>query len=117
DMERFAIDMKLQGEAMKSFDVEMQKMEFDAKKMEHDMKLMEGDLKELERKTEAFEKEFQQELVKDGYLKKGDALKDIRLTDDDITVNGQKIKEADLPKYRAIRKKHFHKSDQYFRIE
>lgn len=117
DMERFAIDMKLQGEAMKNFDVEMQKMEFDAKKMEHDMKLMEGDLKELERKTEAFEKEFQQELVKDGYLKKGDVLKDIRLTDDDITVNGQKIKEADLPKYRAIRKKHFHKGDQYFRIE
>lgn len=52
-----------------------------------------------------FPKEFNDELVKDGYLKKDEEIKNIEINNDVIKVNGKQIKDSDQKKYNDILKK------------
>lgn len=59
---------------------------------------------DMKRTNEGFTAEFSKMLAEDGYIKKGEKLKEININDDGktFTVNGHKIKEKDAVKYRAL---------------
>jgi bla regulator protein blaR1 len=72
------------------------------------LKVLERDLKQIEDNLRAMEKELQQELVKDGYIDKADKVKTLKWDDNgNLEVNGNKIKESDQKKYKALRDKYF----------
>ena len=68
---------------------------------------------QVARKTEAFMAEFKEELVKDGYLKEGEVLKELSFKDDEVLVNGQKVKKKDAEKYNQMREKHLGKDAKF----
>ncbi len=45
-------------------------------------------------------KSLEKELIKDGYLKKGDKIKKLIKTEDSLKINGKKIKDKDKEKYK-----------------
>ena len=54
----------------------------------------------------SFEKQITEQLVKDGYLSKDDAIKTINWKGDGLEINGKKIKQADMPKYDELHRKY-----------
>ena len=52
---------------------------------------------------EAYLEAMQDELVRDGYLDKNERIKSLHWTDDDLEVNGKKVKAKDAKKYRKMR--------------
>ena len=69
----------------------------------------------LEENMESFNQELAEQLIKDGYLKAGEKVKNISWDDDgEIEINGKKIKDADRDKYDRIHDRHF-KSSGHFR--
>jgi hypothetical protein len=86
--------------------------------LEFKMKEQEGHLKSLERKMKSFEKELTEQLVKDGYLGKGDKINSINWEKDgSIKVNGKKIKDADQQKYNDLHKKYFKEGGRFGLVE
>jgi bla regulator protein BlaR1 len=72
------------------------------------MKELEVNMKKMEANMHAFEKELHETLIKDGYLKKDEKIKNIHWKNNgDIEINDISIKAADLPKYRALHDKYF----------
>lgn len=61
-------------------------------------------LEDLNQRNEQLTAELTKMLAEDGYIKKGDKLKEMNISDDGatISINGHKIKEKDAPKYRAL---------------
>jgi|GEM_PF-944647 len=66
-------------------------------------------MKDLELNMKKFEKELQdahlkveREAVRDGYLKKDEKINSININDDHIEINGKKIKDADVKRYREL---------------
>jgi bla regulator protein BlaR1 len=66
--------------------------------MHHDEML----LRQSEEALHEYEKALVEQLIEDGYLEKGESLGDLRIHNDEITVNGKKIKEKDAKKYKDI---------------
>jgi hypothetical protein len=92
-------------EQMKNFSEQMERWsEENAKTFEQ----LEKSLQELEHHGGVFDKEFRDELVKDGYLNNEEDLKSIEINDDVMKVNGKEIKQSDLKKYRELIKKNSH---------
>jgi beta-lactamase regulating signal transducer with metallopeptidase domain len=70
----------------------------------------------LRKKDEALRKEHQkferyhtalkEQLIKDGYVKKGDDTFEIHESDTEMTVNGKKVKDKDFAEYRKLRKEY-----------
>jgi bla regulator protein BlaR1 len=82
------------------------------------MKEMEVDMKALERKTQFFEKELKEELVKDGYLKKDDKINTINLREDGpMEINGVSVKEVHREKYNQLHNKYFKQRGNYRYVE
>jgi bla regulator protein BlaR1 len=77
------------------------------KAIEHQLHEMNKNLKAMENSRQAFEKNLTEELIKDGYFKKNEKLKNIYWNDDTIKINGKKIKDKDMKKYRDLNEKHF----------
>ena len=50
-----------------------------------------------------YEDAIVEQLVKDGYLEKGEKIDELQIRNDEITINGKKIKEKDRKKYQEIR--------------
>src|SRR5690606_30032872 len=59
----------------------------------------------VRKKHEAFKDALKSELIRDGYLDKDEPLRSIRWTNDDMEVNGMKVKPKDAKKYRKLNKK------------
>lgn len=76
------------------------------REMEKNMKIMEEDMKVMERKQKALEKELTTELIKDRYLGAEEKINSIQVTDDNIEINGKKIKASDQKKYKELFKKY-----------
>jgi len=86
------------------------------KKMEEKMKLAEEQMKKVEENMKRFEKELKEELVRDGYIKKEEKIKNLEWNDSgDIEVNGKKIKESDKAKYNDLHRKFFKEHGGHFR--
>lgn len=65
-------------------------------------------VQKIEKNLKQFESEIKELLVKDGYIKSDEALKDIVFNPSgEISINGKKIKESDKKKYTDIHKKYF----------
>lgn len=72
-----------------------------------DLAQLEGNMNVLHDNVEIFEGELKEMLIKDGYLKAGDKINNISWSDDEIEVNGKKIKDADAKKYHEKHDKLF----------
>jgi beta-lactamase regulating signal transducer with metallopeptidase domain len=97
--------LAMQEKNMKRWNEDMQRWEEVHAKQ---MKELEANMKVLEKNMKQFEEELQQQLIKDGYLKKGDKIKNLNWNDDGtIEINGKEIKPADKEKYQKLHKKYF----------
>jgi bla regulator protein blaR1 len=115
DMAEHALAMQEHAHAFKEQEKSMRKFEEDMKKWEEQnserLKEMEKNLKIQEEKMRSFEKEMKEELVRDGYVKTSEEIEYMQWDDDgDIKINGKKIKESDLGKYKKLHEKHFGKN-------
>jgi bla regulator protein BlaR1 len=110
-MERHQEAMERHREAevhQKMAAIEHDKMATHMKKVEEEMARVGEKMKELEKNLKAFQEEVTVQLVKDGYLKKGEKIESMNWDDDGtIKINGKEIQEKDMAKYREIHKKHF----------
>jgi bla regulator protein BlaR1 len=70
------------------------------------MRIDELMLRENEQALHKYENAVIEQLIQDGYLKKGEKLNDLQIHDDEITVNGKKVKEKDVKKYKDISDKY-----------
>jgi beta-lactamase regulating signal transducer with metallopeptidase domain len=91
-----------QGESFKSMELAM------ADQRDH-MKKLEVEMQATQEKLQAFEKEIKEELVKDGYVKKGEKIENIRWNGDaeSMEVNGNEIKSEHREKYKTLHRKYF----------
>jgi hypothetical protein len=78
------------------------------------MAYLERDMKELEAEMKVFEKTLREQLRKDGYISTKEEIKDFKWDENgDFSVNGKKIKEADIKKYQDLHKKYFKRRPVY----
>lgn len=108
-MERAAEAMEAQREAMEQI-----KFNMDDWQKDHDvrMKELDANLKKMEENMRRFEAELVEQLIKDGYVKKGEKIDHICWKQDGtVEINDIKIKDSDLPKYRKLQEKYFDHDD------
>ena len=71
----------------------------------------------MEQRIKAFESEMMEQLVREGYIKSTDKIETMQWNDNgEIQVNGKKIKDADVAKYKELHDKYFEKEND-FRFE
>jgi bla regulator protein BlaR1 len=124
--ESMAADLELTEEAMAAHEVALAEMNEQHGLQQHQLAQIEQELAvmqmasadqmaqlqievgQMERELAAFEEKLVTQLVKDGYLTKGEEVKNISWDDDgEIEVNGKKIREADKKKYHELHRKYF----------
>ena len=105
-MEEFAAQMEQheevwaqQEEAMKNFEQQIERW---SEENEKQFKQLDEQFKALEDSRMVFEKEFRDQLVKDGYLKEDEDIKSIEINNESIKINDKNIKDSDLKKYREL---------------
>ena len=85
-----------------------QNMENQFRYIEKQREDVETQIKVMEENMAHFEKDLQVQLIKDGYLKSDEKVKNIHWdSDGDLEVNDIKIKESDRAKYQEIHDKYF----------
>lgn len=103
--------MAAQQENMSRWSEDMQRWE---KEHAQQMERTEKEMKALEENMKKFEVELGKELVKDGYIKKDEKVKDINWSDKGtIKINGKKIKASDNDKYHKLYKKYFNENGKF----
>lgn len=96
---------------MEKHSIEMEKH---SKEMEKQAQKMEKHAKVMEEKAKQFEEEVKEQLVKDGYLKKGEKIENLNWRDNGkIIINGKEVKESDRKKYDAIHNKYFNSKGDF----
>ena len=102
------------------FNFDFDKLNMSLDKLDLKMKDLKIDMSHLKEKMKAlkgFLKDVRAELVKDGYLDENDEDFDLNFTKDKIEVNGKRLPDNLLEKYKKIYKEHFGKEiDDCFRI-
>lgn len=109
--------MAVQEESMKRWNENMQRWE---KEHEQQMQRKELELKAHEENMKKFEAELAKELVKDGYIKKDEKIKEINWSENGtIKINDKKIKSSDNGKYQKLYKKYINEkgSFNYIHVE
>lgn len=66
-----------------------------------------GDLKIEMKNLKRFMKDFRRELIDDGYLEYGDDDFDVEFNENELIINGKKLPDSLLPKYKEMYKEHF----------
>lgn len=94
-------------EFKEKLDLGLKDMEQQLKRLEETLQEHKKEFRHIEADMQKYEAEMQEQLVKDGYLKKGEKLNSLNWEDGKLTVNGTKIKDKDISKYEAIKEKHF----------
>ncbi|MCH7972420.1 MAG: hypothetical protein IH949_00765 [Bacteroidetes bacterium] len=83
-----------------------------------DMKIDMSNIKVEMKKLKLFLKEMKTELIKDGYVKNEDEDYDLEFTEDYIFVNGKKMTDILLEKYKELYENHFDREiDDEFRMK
>ena len=102
------------------FDIDMDRLNMNLGEISLKMKDLKIDmthLKERMKELKEFLKDVKAELVKDGYLDENDEDFDFEFTKDKIEVNGKRLPDNLLEKYKRIYKEHFGKEvSDHFRI-
>ncbi len=78
---------------------------------------MEEELKEMELRSARYQEELKDMLVKDGYISKDEKINTIEYNNEEVIINGKKIKEKDRDKYRDLKRKYFENSFHYLKTE
>lgn len=101
------IDMDAINRSLKNVKIHMKDLKIDMSHLKEKMKELKGFLKDLK-----------SELIKDGYLDKNTDDFDLDFTKDKIEVNGKRLPDNLLEKYKKIYKEHFGKEiNDSFRIK
>jgi bla regulator protein blaR1 len=114
---RISADVAAEAEALASLSELHAPMIADMAALSADLVHLDGNMKVLHEQVEVFEGEINEMLIKDGYLKKGEKVKDMRWGDDEIEVNGKRIKDSDAKKYHEKHDKLFKKSFHVPKVE
>lgn len=94
-------------EFKEKLDLGLKDMEEQLRRLEETLQEHKKEFRHIEADMEKYEVEMQEQLVKDGYLKKGEKVNSLSWEDGKLTVNGIKIKDKDIAKYEAIKEKYF----------
>lgn len=98
--------------------MEMQRAKEMMEAQQVDMQRLQQEMKVMQERMELFQEKLTDELVKDGYVKKGESIKTIDWSDDDVLkVNGVKIKDKDKQKYIDLRRQFFHEGGRFRFVE
>ncbi|HRK52852.1 MAG TPA: M56 family metallopeptidase [Cyclobacteriaceae bacterium] len=97
------------------FEDGLKEMEKHLERAKEKLKDHEAELKKVEKQMEEFENTLQEQLVKDGYLKKGEKVESMNWGNGKLTVNGIQIKKEDVPKYEALTEKYFNGNRGYYK--
>lgn len=82
-----------------------------------DLKIDMSGLREKMKQLKGFLKEMKSELIKDGYLNEDDENFDMEFTKDKLEINGERLPDNLLEKYKKLYKSHFGKEpNDTFRI-
>lgn len=85
----------------------LKEMEEQLKRLEETLRERKNEFRHLEEDMEKYEAELHEQLVKDGYLKKGEKVQSMNWGDGELIINGIRIKDNDIANYEAINKKYF----------
>lgn len=102
----------------RAFKMQEQAAELHARQADRsaDMQLREAEMRAMEKRMKVFEEQLRVELVKDGYLKKEEALETLNWKEDgNLEVNGRKIKDEDKKKYNDLHERYFRKDTRNYR--
>ncbi|MFD1000513.1 M56 family metallopeptidase [Ohtaekwangia kribbensis] len=104
-------EMAVREEAMaameKAMAIQEESMKRWEKEHEQQMQRIELKLKTQEENMKKFEAELSKELVKDGYIKTDEKIREINWSDDgSIRINGKEIKGSDKSKYQKLHNKY-----------
>jgi bla regulator protein blaR1 len=118
-MEHHAVAMAEREKQLREHEGHMKEFEermHDWEKDHHEkLKELEKKLSLLEQNMKQFEVALKEQLLKDGYLEKDEAIRKMEWDDSgDITINGNKIKDSDVQKYRELQEKYLGKDDGHF---
>ena len=129
DSEKFKKDMKRLSEKIKCDVLAAQKFKIDMPGLKRSMVRLKEQMKDLKidmrglrskmKNLKSFMKDMRHELVKDGYIENSHEDFDMLLNGHEMKVNGEKLPEKLLEKYKAMYKEHFGKDvtdDNAFRI-
>ena len=86
---------------------------FEAQSMVAEAEKMAAEAKKQVEAVENFFDELKPLLIKDGYIKSSDNLDQLKFKDDNVFVNGDKVKAKDAKKYIKIRNKYFDEDDDF----
>lgn len=92
----------------------LKEMEQQLEKLEQTLKEHKSEFRQFEKSMEQYESELHEQLVKDGYLKKGEKVNSMNWGDGQLIVNGVKIKDKDISKYEALNKKYLKGKRGYY---
>lgn len=110
-------EMEVREEAIAAMEKAMAAQEESMKRWEKDheqqMQRLELKMKAQEENMQKFETELSKELVKDGYIKKDEKLKEINWSNGSIRINGKEIKNADKDKYQKLYKKYMNDNGNF----
>ena len=85
------------------FRSEMRNLKDELKNLDIDM----GDLKFELKRLKRFMKDVRRELIDDGYLEYGDDDFDMEFNEDELIINGRRLPDELLDKYKKMYKEHF----------
>ncbi len=100
-------DMDFNHDFNFKLDEGMKKMEKHLEGVHERLKEHEAELKKLEGRMKEFETALQDQLIQDGYIKKGEKIESMNWSNGKLKVNGVQIKDKDVPKYEALTDKYF----------
>lgn len=95
--------MAVQAESMKRWEREHNQ----------EMQRLEQKMKAQEENMRKFEAELSKELMKDGYIKKDEKIKEINWSNGSIRINGKEIKVSDKDKYQKLYKKYMNENGNF----
>ncbi len=79
----------------------------DLHEMSADLELARVQLDKIHAWSDEFATTIKEMAIKDGYLKKDEKVESLRWQDDEIEINGKKVKEKDRQKYHELHDKYF----------
>lgn len=119
DMEAFKDNMRNFGDEMKhnrifdeDFKMDMSELDNNMKNFDKNMKYFDLHMKELSKnmkKLKEFLKDMKHELIKDNLIKDEDEDFSMKFNSHELLINGKKVSDEQLNKYKAIYKNHYGK--------
>lgn len=88
-------------------DRSLEELERGLRKMKERMRMSDEELRNIDKNFKQYEAELSEQLIKDGYIKKGEKVESMSWGDGKLTVNGIRIKDSDVKKYETLSEKFF----------